>query len=79
MAPSLMAITLSYSVDAKVKLLVNPDTKGRCAVKQRRVPAKARYYKHARKFVEVCSTAFKRNPALAGPYWSHNRAANFLK
>ena len=56
---------------------------GRCAVKQRRVPAKARYYKHlqtpVRKFVEVCSTAFKRNSALAGPYLRHNRAANFLK
>ena len=26
---------------------------------------------------EVCSAAFKRNPALAGRYWRHNRAAIF--
>ena len=29
--------------------------------------------------VKVCSPAFKRNPALAGPYWRHSRARKFLK
>ena len=27
--------------------------------------------------VEVCSTAFMRNPALAGPYWRYYRATNY--
>ena len=42
-----MALTLSCSVYAKVKLFKSTlTTRVRCAVKQRRVPAKARYYKH---------------------------------
>ena len=57
-----MALTLSCSVDAKVKLFKSTLTRrGRCAVKQRRVPAKARYYKHP------CASLWKFVPLGGSP------------
>ena len=63
----LMALTLSCSVDAKVKLF-NPNKEGVVQSNSAAFRLKLGTTNTRAQFVEVCSTAFKRNPALAGPY-----------